>query len=78
MVSNHSGGMLTADVLIFASAFYAEFGYQRPLYTLGHDALFGGPFVGLGGRVGLIRADRDTATKALRSGGIVLLRTNSS
>jgi 1-acyl-sn-glycerol-3-phosphate acyltransferase len=72
VVSNHSGGMLTADVLIFASAFYAEFGYQRPLYTLGHDALFVGPLSDWAGRVGLIRADRDTATKALRSGGVVL------
>jgi 1-acyl-sn-glycerol-3-phosphate acyltransferase len=46
MVSNHSGGMLTPDVLIFASAFYKAFGYRRPLYTLGHDALFVGPLAG--------------------------------
>lgn len=43
VVSNHSGGMLTPDVLIFASAFYRRFGYDRPLYTLGHDGMFAGP-----------------------------------
>src|ERR1035441_1886597 len=36
VVSNHSGGMLTPDVFIFASAFYDAFGYQRPVYTLAH------------------------------------------
>ena len=50
IVANHSGGMLTPDVLIFASAFYDKFGYERPLYTLGHDGLFVGPMVGLVGR----------------------------
>jgi len=35
--------MLTPDVLIFAAAFYGKFGYDRPLYTLGHDGLFPGP-----------------------------------
>jgi hypothetical protein len=35
VVSNHSGGMFTPDVLIFAPAFYNTFGYHRPLYTTG-------------------------------------------
>ena len=36
IVSNHSGGMFTPDVLVFASGFYNKFGYDRPLYTLAH------------------------------------------
>jgi 1-acyl-sn-glycerol-3-phosphate acyltransferase len=72
MVSNHSGGMLTPDVLIFASAFYNEFGYRRPLYTLGHDALFAGPLAGWVTRLGLIHASGKNAAAALRSGGVVL------
>src|SRR6202007_1730162 len=36
VVSNHSGGMLTPDVFIFASAFYDAFGYHRPGDTLAH------------------------------------------
>ena len=72
VVSNHSGGMLTPDVLIFASAFYNTFGYERPLYTLGHDGLFLGPAAGWLTRVGLIHAGGKNAAAALRSGGVVL------
>src|SRR3954462_8750504 len=43
VVSNHSGGMFTPDVLIFAPAFYHKYGFDRPLYTLAHYALFAGP-----------------------------------
>ena len=73
VVSNHSGGMLTPDVLIFAAAFYGRFGYDRPLYTLGHDGMFAGPLSGWLGRLGVIRADRENTAKALRSGGVVLV-----
>ncbi|WP_459972814.1 1-acyl-sn-glycerol-3-phosphate acyltransferase [Mycobacterium sp. MUNTM1] len=52
IVGNHSGGMLTPDVLIFAAAFYRRFGYQRPLYTLGHHGMFVGPMSGWLGRLG--------------------------
>jgi 1-acyl-sn-glycerol-3-phosphate acyltransferase len=72
VVSNHSGGMLTPDVLIFASAFYNAFGYQRPLHILGHDALFAGPLSGWSTRVGLIHASATNAAAALRAGGVVL------
>jgi 1-acyl-sn-glycerol-3-phosphate acyltransferase len=73
IVSNHSGGMLTPDVLIFAAAFYAKFGYERPLYTLGHDGMFVGPMADWLGRLGVIRASRANTAEALRSGGVVLV-----
>ncbi|MGH3677752.1 MAG: lysophospholipid acyltransferase family protein [Mycobacterium sp.] len=73
VVSNHSGGMLTPDVLIFAAAFYDHFGYDRPLYTLGHDGLFVGPMSDWLTRIGVIPASRSAAADALRSGGIVLV-----
>lgn len=72
VVSNHSGGMLTPDVLIFASAFYHALGYQRPLYTLGHDGLFLGPLSDWMSRLGVIHASGKNAAAALRSGGVVL------
>jgi 1-acyl-sn-glycerol-3-phosphate acyltransferase len=72
VVSNHSGGMMTPDVLIFASAVYRTFGYERPVYTLGHDALFAGPLHRWSAGIGLIRANRKNAAAALQSGGIVL------
>jgi 1-acyl-sn-glycerol-3-phosphate acyltransferase len=73
IVANHSGGMLTPDVLIFASAFYGRFGYDRPLYTLGHDGMFAGPVAGLLTRLGVIRASTTNAASALCSGGVVLV-----
>jgi 1-acyl-sn-glycerol-3-phosphate acyltransferase len=73
IVSNHSGGMLTADVLIYAAAFYRHFGYDRPLYTLGHDALFSGPMSDWMTRLGVIRSNTKNTVDALRSGGVVLV-----
>jgi 1-acyl-sn-glycerol-3-phosphate acyltransferase len=66
VVSNHSGGMLTPDVVIFASAFYRQFGYDRGVYTLGHDALFAGPLADWMRRIGLIPASHSNAVRALR------------
>ena len=59
VVSNHSGGMLTPDVLIFSPAFYNRFGYDRPVYTLGHYGLFMGPLDGWLRRLGVIEASRE-------------------
>ncbi|WP_422745967.1 lysophospholipid acyltransferase family protein [Mycobacterium sp. WMMD1722] len=73
VVSNHSGGMLTPDVLIFAPAFYGRFGYDRPVYTLAHYGVFIGPLGGLLRRAGVIEASRENAGKALRSGAVVLV-----
>jgi 1-acyl-sn-glycerol-3-phosphate acyltransferase len=73
VVSNHSGGVLTPDVLIFAPAFYDAFGYDRPLYILAHTGVLLGPLGTLFSRVGGIEASRDNAAEALRSGGVVLV-----
>ncbi|WP_319433924.1 lysophospholipid acyltransferase family protein [Mycobacterium sp. RTGN5] len=73
VVSNHSGGMLTPDVLIFAPEFYGRFGYDRPLYTLAHYGVFIGPLDGVLRRLGVIEASRDNAATALHSGAVVLV-----
>jgi 1-acyl-sn-glycerol-3-phosphate acyltransferase len=73
VVSNHSGGMLTADTLIFSTAFYDRFDYERPVLILGHDALFAGSLASITNRIGLIRADREIAVQALRSGAVVMV-----
>jgi 1-acyl-sn-glycerol-3-phosphate acyltransferase len=72
-VSNHSGGILTLDTFIFSTAFYDAFGYDRPVLTLGHDALFTGAIGDWMSRIGLIPADRAVATDALESGAVVLV-----
>jgi 1-acyl-sn-glycerol-3-phosphate acyltransferase len=73
VVSNHSGGMFTPDVLVFAPAFYKKFGFDRPVYTLGHEMIFMGPVGDLLHRVGVIEANPENAAKALRDGAIVLV-----
>ncbi|MBV8927939.1 MAG: acyltransferase family protein [Mycobacteriaceae bacterium] len=75
LVSNHSGGMFTPDVLVFATAYYDTFGFDRPLYTLAHYGvfMFGGPLAHSLRRLGAIHADRENAASALRSGGLVLV-----
>ncbi len=73
VVSNHSGGMLTPDVLIFAPAFYNKFGYDRPVYTLAHWGVLMGPTSGALRRLGVVEANRENAGKALRSGAVVLV-----
>jgi 1-acyl-sn-glycerol-3-phosphate acyltransferase len=72
VVSNHSGGLFTMDVAAFAVDFYDTFGYERPIYTLSHEYILRGPPGQLFVRLGFIRASRDNATAALRSGGIVI------
>nr|WP_207569093.1 1-acyl-sn-glycerol-3-phosphate acyltransferase [Mycobacterium decipiens] len=73
VVANHSGGMFPMDVPVFSADFYQEFGYDRPVYTLSHDILFTGLTGDFFRRTGYIRATRDNAAQALRSGGVVVV-----
>src|ERR1700756_5621155 len=73
VVGNHSGGMFPMDVPIFSVDFYDKFGYDRPVYTLSHDILFLGVTGSFFRRTGYIRANRENAAKALRSGGVVVV-----
>ncbi len=73
LISNHSGGMLTPDVLVFAPAFYDKFGFDRPVFTLAHSALFVGPIGDWLHRAGVIEANRRNAQKALTAGALVLV-----
>src|SRR6185312_2860844 len=73
VVSNHSGGMFTPDVLIFVPAFYTKFGYDRAVYTLAHWAVLRGPTAGYLRRLGAIEANRANAANALRAGAVVLV-----
>ncbi len=73
LVSNHSGGMLTPDVMVFAPAFYDKFGFDRPVFTLAHSALFIGPIGEWLHRAGVIEANRANAEKALHAGALVLV-----
>lgn len=73
VVSNHSGGFIAMDVPVFAIDFYDRFGYERPVYTLTHDLMFGTPVADWLKRTGFIPASRGNAAAALRSGGVVVV-----
>jgi 1-acyl-sn-glycerol-3-phosphate acyltransferase len=73
LVSNHSGGMFTPDVLVFAPEFYKRFGFDRPVYTLAHYGVFIGPLGNWLRRAGVIEATRENAAQALRDGAVVLV-----
>ncbi len=72
VVSNHSGGIMTPDWLVFAPMFYARFGYLRPLYTLAHYGIFLVPWAAALGNLGVVHASRENALRALHSGAVVL------
>src|SRR4051812_1902224 len=65
--------MFTPDLLVFASAFYNAYGYERPVYTLAHDTVYIGPFADWLPKLGVIHATRETAALALAEGGVVLV-----
>ncbi|OBF85508.1 glycerol acyltransferase [Mycobacterium sp. 852002-51163_SCH5372311] len=73
VVANHSGGQFPMDIPILSVDFYKKFGYDRPVYTLSHDILFTGVTGDLFRRTGYIRANRENAAKALRTGGVVVV-----
>lgn len=73
VVSNHSGGLVSFDLSVFAVGYYDKYGYDRPLYALGFDTLFAGPAAEFFNRTGVIRATRDNAAKALAAGAVVLV-----
>ncbi|TDO16850.1 1-acyl-sn-glycerol-3-phosphate acyltransferase [Mycobacterium sp. BK086] len=73
LVCNHSGGMLTPDVPVFGPAFYAKFGYDRPVYTLAHYGIFLVPWGPLLPRMGVVHASPENASAALGSGAVVLV-----
>ena len=69
VVGNHSGGLLTPDMSVFAVAYYDEYGYDRPLFTLAHDMLFNTPAADLLRHTGVVRATRENAAAGLAAGG---------
>jgi 1-acyl-sn-glycerol-3-phosphate acyltransferase len=73
LVSNHSGGVLTPDVLIFAPAFYDAFGYDRPLHILAHYGVLMGPWGSVLAQAGAIEASPENAAEALHSDAVVLV-----
>jgi 1-acyl-sn-glycerol-3-phosphate acyltransferase len=73
-VSNHSGGNMTPDSMVFMLAFNTYFGVERPVYALAHSLVTSWPVIGTFGRKwGVITAGHEAAEAALESGACVLV-----
>lgn len=69
-VGNHSGGVMIPDTLVWLGAYYTA-GRSTPLLTLAHDGMFDAYPDAIArplSRMGALRAHRDNALAALRSG----------
>lgn len=73
VVSNHSGGLLAPDVMVFAPAFYDHFGFGRPLAVPARDGMLAGPPGDILRRAGVIPAGDRHVADALCSGAVVLV-----
>jgi len=68
LVSNHSGGILSMDVPVIATALWDAQGIERDFRVLGHDVLQLGPIGVLLRRAGFMKANRENAAAALAQG----------
>ena len=74
MVGNHSGGNLAPDTFIFALAFSAYFGAERPFYQLAHSLVMLMPQARWWLRpYGTVTASRKNADRALAKGAALLV-----
>ncbi len=73
VVSNHSGGVISVDVPLLAVALHDEFGDERRLYCLAHDAMFLGPIGTFMRRFGFLPATREHAAAILASGAVTMV-----
>ena len=73
IVSNHSGGTTPPDVPVLWLDFFEKFGYDRAAVHPGPRPLVQGADHRLLTRMGMIRASRDNAVKALRAGAVVIV-----
>ncbi|MGW4331056.1 lysophospholipid acyltransferase family protein [Nocardia sp. NPDC004573] len=74
LVSNHSGGNVSPEVMVTTLAFVRRFGPDRPFFQLAHDMVMAYPVIGsLLRRFGTVSADQGNAERALRAGAAVLV-----
>lgn len=73
LVGNHNSGAGVTDAL-FLLPLYERLGFDVPVHVLAHDFLFELPgFPWLAERLGVLRAGREAALRALRAGRRVLV-----
>jgi 1-acyl-sn-glycerol-3-phosphate acyltransferase len=73
LVSNHSGGNMTPDTIIFTLAFSTYFGVERAFYQLAHNLVLSMPGLAQLRKFGTVAASPANARRALESGAALLV-----
>lgn len=78
LVGNHNGGFLPNEAFYAALAIHDHLGPERAVYALAHDFVFEDPILRrYAGRLGMLRAGRESARHAFAAGGAVLVYPGS-
>lgn len=78
LVGNHNGALLPTDGFFTALAIWDRFGPDRPVYALAHDFLFyDSTLRRYALRLGMLRAGHESARRAFRHDGMVLVYPGS-
>ena len=78
LVGNHNGGFLPSEGFYTTLAIHDRFGPRRAVYALTHDFVFEDPVLRrYAGRLGMLRAGRESARHAFADGGCVLVYPGS-
>jgi len=78
LVGNHNGAFVPSDGFFTALAIHDRHGPGRAVYALAHDFIYEDPLLrSYALRLGILRAGHDSARRAFRSGGTVLVYPGS-
>ncbi|MDF0528624.1 1-acyl-sn-glycerol-3-phosphate acyltransferase [Tsukamurella sp. 8F] len=71
IVGNHTGGIMSPEVMISQLAITSYFGVERPFYQLAHRMVLNSPLAPILRRFGTVEADPDNGHTVLASGGLL-------
>ncbi|MFT4127130.1 MAG: 1-acyl-sn-glycerol-3-phosphate acyltransferase [Gordonia sp. (in: high G+C Gram-positive bacteria)] len=71
IVGNHTGGIMSPEVLISQLAITAYFGVERQFYQLAHRMVLNSPLAPILRRFGTVEADPDNGNAVLAGGGLL-------
>ena len=71
IVGNHTGGILSPEVLISQLAVTSYFGAQRPFYQLAHRMVLNSPLAPMLRKFGTVEADPENGHTVLADGGLL-------
>lgn len=71
IVGNHSGGLMSPEVMISQLAITSYFGVERPFYQLAHRMVLNSPLAPILRRFGTVEADPDNGHAVLSAGGLL-------